>query len=220
MENLFKYTGSVEISEAKLSKEWGLDNCGYGNLGLNFVAPTEYFQVGDQELYTTPYMYQARCIAGYNGYWGMYIPEPMYRFECFSDEISDMVCIGMIAKIVSLYDHEKQMGIGKCRLSGGDFMFPKDWDTSKITMDSILNNLYLIAARELLEVPFEEYLTILRREFQRYTINETPDNLLINVRGRAIMSEENIEKGIRLGIEISKKGSPNTPPKTYVLDSK
>lgn len=181
------------------------------------VAPIEYFQIGDQELYTTPYMYQARCIAGYNGYWGMYIPEPIYRFEYFKAEIESMVCIGMIAKLVSLYNHQKQVGIGACRLSGGDFMFPKDWDAKEITMESILENLYLIAARQMISCPFEEYLNIIRREFKRYTIDEDQSDILINVRGRAIISDENIEKGIQLGIEIAKKSPKEDSQKVYSL---
>ncbi len=181
------------------------------------IAPIEYFQIGDQELYTTPYMYQARCIAGYNGYWGMYVPEPIYRFECFNAEVGNLVCIGMIAKLVSLYDHKKQVGIGACRLSGGDFMFPKDWDTKKITMDSILNDLYLIAAREMISCSFEEYLNIIRKEFKRYTIDENQENVRINIRGRAIISDENIEKGIQLGIDIAKKMPEDTSKKVYSL---
>ncbi len=183
------------------------------------VDPIEYYQIGDQELHTTPYLYQARCIAGYGGYWGMYIPEPLYKFECFQDGIDDMICICMIAKLVNLYDHKNQMGIGKYRLSGGDFILPKDWDAKEIIIDSLLDNLYLIAAREMITCSFEEYLAILRREFTRYTIDEEKETTLINVRGRAIMSSENIEKGIRLGIEISPKEETNNNQKKYLLDS-
>lgn len=74
------------------------------------VAPIDYFQLGDQELYITPYINQARCIASY-GTWGMYIPEPYYRFEPFSKEQERIVNICMISKLVSLYDFENQEGI-------------------------------------------------------------------------------------------------------------
>ena len=316
IEPIFSCSGRVEVTEAASTGEWTIDNCGYGNLGLNFVAPfyiqvneiqdkdyeyakimralekykehyakvhnvnvkalgfhfinwgrtelvyvlkngngicetvlikqpgvrmgtvekeaqnlaelkkrddhvvapLEYFQVGDQELYTTPYMYQARCIAADSGWWGMYIPEPMYRFECFNDSVVDLVCIGMIAKLVSLYDHQTQMGIGACRLSGGDFMFPKDWDSKEITMNSILDNLYLIAAREMISCPFDEYLNILRREFRKYTIDESHEKILVNVRGRAIMSEEKKKKGIRLGIEITPSEATSEHQKKYTIE--
>lgn len=316
MNEIFSCHSSVKIQQANTTDEWYIDKCGYGNLGLNFVAPfyiqvneiqdrdyeyakimralekykehysqkhsidianlhfhfinwgrtelvyvlkngddicetvlikqpgvrmgtvekeaqnltelkkrdehvvapLEYFQIGDQELYTTPYMWQARCIAADSSWWGMYIPEPMYRFECFQDNVVDMVCIGMIAKLVSLYDHQKQMGIGACRLSGGDFMFPKDWDTKEITMNSILENLYLIAAREMISCPFEEYLNIIRREFRKYTIDNSQEQAIINVRGRAIMSKEVIEKGIQLGIEITPKEENYQNPKQYQIE--
>ena len=49
------------------------------------VAPIDYFRHGGQELYVTPYINQARCVAS-DGSWGMYIPEPFYRFESFTNE--------------------------------------------------------------------------------------------------------------------------------------
>lgn len=320
MENEYKvyYSGWFEIQEANISDDWVIDNTGYGNLGLNFVAPMyiqvneiqdrdyeynkvmlvlekykkhyaekhnvdiesldftfinygrtelvyvlkngdsicetvlikqpgvrmgvveqeaqnltelkkrdehvvapiEYYQIGDQELYTTPYLYQARCIAAYNGWWGMYVPEPMYRFEVFDETIGDLVCIGMIAKLVSLYDHEKQLGLSACRLSGGDFMFPKDWDAKEVTLESVLDDLYLIAARQLISCPFEEYLDILRREFQRYTIADNPECAIINVKSRAIMSKEIIEKGIQLGIDITPNIPTDFSQKRHLLEPK
>lgn len=183
------------------------------------VAPLEYFQVGDQELYTTPYMYQARCIAADGGAWGMYVPEPIYRFECFNKDVAEMVCIGMIAKIVSLYNHKKQEGISACRLSGGDFMFPKGWDSNEIDINTILDNLYLIAAREKISCSFDEYLDIIRKEFSKYTI-DCKDKVLINVRGRAIMSDDIIEKGIKLGISITQRDIDDDNQKKYFLEKK
>lgn len=97
-------------------------------------------------------------------------------------------------------------------------MFPKDWDSKEITMNSILDNLYLIAAREMISCPFDEYLNILRREFRKYTIDEPHENILVNVRGRAIMSEEMIEKGIRLGIEITPSETANEHQKKYNIE--
>lgn len=80
----------------------------------NVVAPIDYFTLDDQELYVTPYINQARCIASY-GTWGMYIPEPIYRFESFTNEQESIVNTCMIAKLISLYDHEKQEGICSCK---------------------------------------------------------------------------------------------------------
>lgn len=164
----------------------------------NVVAPIDYFQLGDQELYVTPYINQARCIASY-GSWGMYIPEPYYRFESFTAEQEKIVNSCMIAKLVSLYDFDKREGISSCKLGGGDFMLPKGWETQKTTIEDTLKKIYLIAAREKVKCSFEEYLSIIRDEFSRATITENPKGLIINLRGRVPMQIEDIESGIKLG---------------------
>lgn len=175
----------------------------------NVVAPIDYFQLGDQELYTTPYINQARCVASY-GSWGMYIPEPYYRFESFTPEQEKIVNSCMIAKLVSLYDFENQKGISSCKLGGGDFMLPKGWEKEIPTIENTLGNLYLIAAREKVKCSFDEYISILRDEFSRATINDNQNNLIINLRGRVPMQNADIESGIQLGQAIiSSKKSKN-----------
>ena len=167
----------------------------------NVVAPIDYFQLGDQELYVTPYINQARCIASY-GKWGMYIPEPYYRFESFTKEQESIVNTCMIAKLVSLYDFEKQEGISCCKLGGGDFMLPKGWETETPTIENTLDQLYLIAARKKVKCTFEEYLQIIRTEFSRSTIRENQSQLILNLRGRVPMQVDDIESGINLGRSI------------------
>lgn len=164
----------------------------------NVVAPFQYYTLGDQELYATPYINQARCVASY-GSWGMYIPEPIYRFESFTIEQEKIVNACMIAKLVSLYDFENNEGIAKAKLGGGDFMLPKDWENEIPTYEATLNSLYLIAARQMIKCSFDDYLQIIRDEFTRATILEKEENLIINVRGRVPMNSEDIEKGIELG---------------------
>ena len=171
----------------------------------NVVAPIDYFTLDDQELYVTPYINQARCIASY-GTWGMYIPEPIYRFESFTKEQESIVNTCMIAKLVSLYDHEKQEGICSCKIGGGDFMLPKGWELENPTIENTLNNLYLIAARKKINCSYMEYLEILRNEFSRATITELQENLIINLRGRVSMDISDIEAGIKLGEKLNPKG--------------
>ena len=167
----------------------------------NVVAPIDYFKFGDQELYVTPYINQARCVASY-GRWGMYVPEPYYRFEEFTEYQRQIVNICMIAKLVSLYNFEKGEGVASCKLGGGDFMLPKGWETKFQTIESTLESLYLIAAREMIKCPFEDYLNIIRMEFSRSTIEENQDDLLINLRARVPMDPMDIENGIELGKKI------------------
>lgn len=170
----------------------------------NVVAPIDYFTLDDQELYVTPYINQARCVASY-GTWGMYIPEPFYRFESFTSEQESIVNTCIIAKIVGLYDHEKEEGICSCKIGGGDFMLPKGWELESPTIENTLNNLYLIAARKKINCPYEEYLKIIRDEFSRSTILEQQQNLLINLRGRVPMNINDIEEGIKLAENVNIK---------------
>lgn len=170
----------------------------------NVVAPIDYYSEENQELYVTPYIPQARCVAS-DTKWGMYVPEPFYRFEGFSREQEQVVNSCMIAKLVSLYNFEKGQGIGSCKLGGGDFMLAKGWEHEPLTIKNTLNSLYLIAAREMIECSFDEYLDIIRSEFSRSTINENQDELLVNVRGRVAINSKTIENGIKLGKKIIAK---------------
>lgn len=167
----------------------------------NVIAPTDYYALGDQELYVTPYIYQARCVAS-DYAWGMYIPEPYYRFEPFSKEQKQIVNICMIAKLISYYDFEKNEGIGACKLGGGDFMLPKGWELEKPTIENTLNSLLFIAAREKVKCSFADYLEIIRAEFSVRTISTNQNTLLVNIRGRVAMSTEEIESGIELGKKL------------------
>lgn len=176
------------------------------------IAPIDYFQLGDQELYVTPYINQARCVASY-GAWGMYIPEPHYRFESFTDEQEKIVNTCMIAKLISLYDFEKQEGISNCKLGGGDFMLPKGWENKNPTIKNTLNELYLIAARKKVNCSFEDYIELIKKEFSKTTINEDQKSLIINLRGRVPMKIEDIDVGIKLGKQLLNKA-----PKVKILE--
>lgn len=183
------------------------------------VAPVDYFSYGEQELYATPYIDYARCVASYGRSWGMYIPEPTYRFEAFTSKQSDIVTACMIAKLVSYYDFDKQEGLCACKLGGGDFMLPQGWENEEPTIQNTLNNLYFIAAREKVSCSFENYLETIRQEFSRRTIDENQEKLVINLRGRVPMQLECIEAGIKLGKSIihsqklqANKKNPPPPP--------
>ncbi len=176
----------------------------------NVVAPIDYYTDNEQELYVTPYIPQARCVAS-DAKWGMYIPEPYYRFENFTEDQEKVVNTCMIAKLVSLYDFDKGRGIAGCKLGGGDFMLPKGWENQTPTIQNTLDSLYLIAAREMISCSFDEYINILKDEFSRETIEEDPESLLINIRGRVAMSPTDIANGISLGKQIIEQRTAQLP---------
>lgn len=172
------------------------------------INPIDYFCSENQELYVTPYINQTRCVASYDT-WGVYVPEPYYRFVPFNHEQESIVNTCMIAKLISLYDFETETGLSRCKLGGGDFMLEKGFENKSLTISNILNNLYLIAARSSIKCSFPTYLDILRDEFSKKTIDEDQNKLLINLRGRVAMSEDDIEKGIILGKTLLEKKDNN-----------
>lgn len=165
------------------------------------VKPIDYFSYGEQELYVTPYIHQARCVASYDS-WGMYVPEPYYRFVPFNKKQESIVTTCMIAKLVSFYNFFKEEGICQCKLGGGDFMLKKGWENNEATIDNTLNSLFFIAARDTVKCSFSNYLNMIRNEFSKSTINENQDNLIINLRGRVPISKDEIENGIELGKKL------------------
>lgn len=167
----------------------------------NVVAPIDYFASDGQEMYVTPYVNQARCIAS-DTKWGMYVPEPFYRFVDFNRQQERVVNSCMIAKLISLYDKEKQEGISACKLGGGDFMLPKNWEKRMPTFEGTYRNLYLIAAREKVKCSLDEYVSLIRKEFSRETIKEDQASLTINHRGRVAMKADDIEIGVQIGIKM------------------
>lgn len=189
------------------------------NVDNKVIAPIDYYQLGNQELYVTPYINQARCVASY-GSWGMYVPEPFYRFVNFTKEQEQVVNACMIAKLVSLYDFDKNQGIASCKLGGGDFMLSKGWEKEAPTIQGTLENLYLIAAREKIDCSFEDYLDIIRSEFSRRTIYENQDKILLNIRGREPIKIENIEIGIKLGKQIITNRTAKNQTKYSEIDAR
>ena len=214
----------IETLLVKQPKEkFGTVKKEYENLKLlakkdqKVINPIDFFCDKDQELYVTPYINQARCVASYNT-WGMYVPEPYYRFVPFTKEQESIVNTCVIAKLISLYDLETGTGISNCKLGGGDFMLEKGWEDEKLSISNTLNSLYLIAARSTIKCSLPTYLDIIRDEFSKATINGKEKNLLLNLRGRVPMDKDDIELGIELGTKLLKNkdynfNNPDSRPK-------
>lgn len=196
---------------------WG---CGVGLVEFNnlkrlveicpnvVVKPEYYFTDGTRELYISPYIYQARCIASQNQGYGVYIPEPIYRFETFSGDTREVVNKCMVANLIRLYDEENELGIGSCKIGGGDFILEKQWEQTDKSIDATLKHMKLIAAREMLPMSFADYEQRILCEFPERTyyrdISERDPNILINCKNRVEMTFEEIGEGIELGKKLRK----------------
>ncbi len=187
------------------------------------VAPIKYFPLKqyrhwgvmgqdlshqfEKEAYVTPYLHQARCIASQEGVgFGVYVPEPEYKFVPFTPRESEYVCACMIAKLVSLYDSERKAGISACKLSGGDFVLEKKWNKDKLDALDTLNCMKLTAARDEVHCTIDEYVDLIRKEFGKvthYTTEEERDkSIIINHKSHFGMTRSAIEKGIIMGLEL------------------
>lgn len=175
----------------------------------NVVAPIHYFQSqdGKRELYVTPYIHQARCIASDDEEgWGVYVPEPDYHFRSFSDEERKVINSSMIALLVKMYNQKNKQGIAACKIGGGDFMLEKGYEDEPLTDENILKRMKLIAARDMVSTSLEEYIQTIRNEFSKrtyYRTEETRDkSILVNHKSRIPMTEEEINKGIEIGLKL------------------
>lgn len=172
------------------------------------VKPEYYFEENDKELYIAPYIYQARCIASQEHGYGVYVPEPYYRFETFPSEISKTVNTCMIANLIKLYDEDSQRGLGACKIGGGDFILVKNWDKSDMSIDSTLDSMKLIAAREMIPMSIAEYEQQLLKEFSERTyykrLEDRDPRILINHKNRVPMTHDEICAGIELGKQLRK----------------
>lgn len=169
------------------------------------VEPLAYFAMSDRghELYASEYIDNAMCIA-VNGRHGIYDPLPDYHFERFPPEISHAVNAAMVALIVNYYDHKRGRGLAKTQVSGDDFILTREFQ--KNDPSTVQPNMRIIAARDFIEVPLEEYLDILRQEFLIGTNRDDPivlsGQVRVNTRSKLPMTAQQIEEGIGLGLKL------------------
>jgi len=182
------------------------------------ATPKTYAKGKDREMYIAPYYKQARCVASDESGWGVYIPEPHYRFENFSEHQRKTVNISMIALLVKMYDDENKKGIADCRVGGGDFILEKEWSDEPPSFSNTVNRMKLISARKFIKIEFTEYLKLLSKEFllNTYYSDDKKRNplILINIKNRQPMTIEEIQKGIALGIKLR-----NIPQNLEIKDS-
>ncbi len=208
-----KYTMLVGQPSAK----FGTVKKEYDNLNVlslknpnTVIHPINYVCNKDRELYFSPYLMQARCIASQDLGWGIYIPEPRYHFKsfCIEDNEKSIVNSCIIATLIKLFNSDLNLGLSACKIGGGDFILEKEWSNEKLSHENTLKRLKLIAARELIKINLEDYIELIRFEFSKrtyYTDESSRDkSIIINTKSRVSMTKNEIEEGILLGRELRK----------------
>lgn len=169
------------------------------------VKPFAHFRLTekDHEVYVSEYIENAMCVAIHRGH-GVYDPLPYYHFESFSPALSKSVNSSMIALFVNYFDIKRKKGIAKTQICGNDFILTREFREDE--PKTVLPNIKIISARGLIDVQFEEYLDILRSEFLIETERTDPEvisgEVRVNHHSRRAMTSEEIEEGIRAGLEL------------------
>lgn len=152
------------------------------------VSPLLYYGNPNyhREVYMTPYYYQARCISYLDEKLGIYVPEPDYHFEEFKEDDKDVIEEVITAKIISLYNLTTHIGLDKFRVSSGDFILRKGFEDTINNVNSVFNDMKVIAARKLVNMSLDDYIDLIYERLEKF-------------------DSKNIDKGIELGFSKVKK---------------
>lgn len=166
----------------------------------SIVSPISFYENKDMGFATiiSPYIYQARCLSNEYGSWGAFVPEPDYRYVPYTPEQQKELLPCIIAKLVQLYDSKENLGIASCKTIDGDFILEKKLDEEEFTTENIMKRMKLITIRDTINIPLDDYINLLRKEFS----TATQEGYLINSRAKLSIPHNEIEKGIELGLHL------------------
>lgn len=192
-----KYT--IIINQPNL--EYGLVKKEFDNLtklavDSNILKPIKYCTDGENELYVTRYVEQARCIGVETTKWGVWVPEPYYHFREFDERETSIVTRSLVSMLINYYDEENELGLSKIRLDGGDFMLDKGYE-DEITQSNILKKIRLIAARDMVNMRLDEYIKTLMDELT----TSTDSKKIVGKRLRKTLNKTDVADGILLGLK-------------------
>lgn len=170
----------------------------------NVITPLYYFTDKNRELYVTPYYYQSRCVGVEDKEWGIWIPEPEYLFSDFKAQDRKVINASMVALLIKLYDAKGKRGLSEIRLDGGDFMIEKGFEDEDINFENILKKMKLIAARKLVPMELDEYISRIKQELSG-KMTDNQEMKIIGKKLRKTLELDEIEDGIKLGINLREK---------------
>ena len=177
------------------------------------IKPMRYFEKDDRELYITPYYQSARCITVEKKDWGMWIPEMGNCFRKFSEIEKSMVNSTMVAALIKLYDQERQQGLAKCRLDGGDFMLQKGFENYDLSYQNIYKNIKLIAARNMIKISLDEYIDRLRLELLGNNI-KSDELMILGQKLKHPLTLQEINTGVAIGMNLRLQENNTVQEKT------
>ena len=162
----------------------------------HIIKPISYYSDGENELYVTPYYEQSRCIGVADNSWGVWVPEPRYSFREFNSREKSEITKAMVSILINSYDEEKEMGISKIRLDGGDFMMEKGYEDD-ISTKNICRKIKLVAARELINIKLDRYIKYMIDELT----TEKSTNVVVGRKIKKKLSKVDVVDGILMGLK-------------------
>ena len=174
------------------------------------IKPIKYYvnpENPQQELYMTPYYYQARCVGveSKGGAWGEWIPEPEYHFREYSEKESKIIKKCIVALLVLFYDENNKKVICNYSLDGSDLMLKKGYENEELNEENIIKNMVFISARKIINIEFDEYIKCLKKEL-RNDFDENNKKILMK-KLRKEFNKEDIEEGIKYGMKLREKNN-------------
>ncbi|MBQ8762093.1 MAG: hypothetical protein IJZ26_02085 [Clostridia bacterium] len=201
--------GSPYLEFGRMKKEADLLKH-FNKIENSVVAPVSFFAEDKlaykRELFVTPYFYQARAVSNLDGKFGIYIPEPEYRFEESSKEQTMAMKTCIIAKLISSFDDKNNLGISDVQIISGDFIMEKEWEKLEPTLQNTYDNMKLISARDCINCSLDEYIDLIKKEFTKSTSSKlykykANTNYKLNTCSDIVFTSKEIEDGINLGME-------------------
>ncbi len=185
----------------------------FNNIENSIIAPIMYYKLENKlfkrELFVAPYIYQARAISNFKDKFGIFIPEPEYRFEETTAEQTQAIKTCIIAKLVASFDDKNNLGLSDVQVISGDFIMEKGWETLSPTLQNTFDKMKIISARDTIHCTFNEYLELIKKEFTKltscYECNFLANHdYIINTCSEIPFTPQEIENGIKLGMEKRK----------------
>ena len=166
------------------------------------IKPIQYYvnpNNPQQELYVTPYYFQARCVGVETTEWGMWVPEPRYYFRNYTEIEKKVINKCMVALAIKFYDEKNKNAISGYKFDGGDFILKKGYENYEINEENIIKNMIVIAARKLIQIELNDYIEKMKHELRNEVDGE---KIVIGEILRCPFSMEDIEEGIKLGMKL------------------
>lgn len=169
------------------------------------LRPKYYYTDGFKELYVTDYLYNIQRIASTGEELAIYPSKKSYEEVKLNSYQKNIINTALAYNLVRLYDDNRELAPSQIDISAGDFVYCDDWDLDKINMKDSIDCMRLTRAKEIIRIPFKDYLNLLRKELvnNKYSLSKQ-SSLILTDEFSNFMSRDQVEKAISLAIRYKR----------------